>query len=241
MRRGHGKTLERLQVAAAAVILAGCSSSSTPGARATPTPSPSATATTPAAEELQRLAGLAAHLSYAATYRAHLRAPSSTATWHVWRGRRSLRVDVVARRVVATLIVTARGSYSCRQAKRARTCFRVAKAGAPIPAPFDYAPHTLFSTTVDQFAGNAGGYDVTTAPGRPAANDVPAASCFDVRPTASAPKPRALAATYCFSMRGLLTAVTYPSHNTVRLVTATLRPPPSSRFVPYASPTPIPG
>jgi hypothetical protein len=228
-------------VAALAALTACTGSSGTPAASPPSTASPTTSATTGAAQDLQRLAGLAAGLTYAATYRAHLRSPASTATWRVWRGRTSLRVDVVARRVIATLIVTAHGSYSCRKAKRARTCFRVAKAGAPIPAPFDYAPHTLFSTTVDQLARNAGAYVVTAARARPADGQVPASTCFAVRPVASTPKPQALAATYCFSMRGLLTAVTYPSHDTVRLVDAALRTPPTSRFVPYASPTPIPG
>jgi hypothetical protein len=47
------------------------------------------------------------------------------------------------------------------------------------------------------------------------------------------------AGTYCFAATGVLTAVTYPSGNTARL-TSVSSTAPATRFVPYASPAPLP-
>jgi hypothetical protein len=69
---------------------------------------------------------------------------------------------------------------------------------------------------------------------------VPAAQCFDVAPrtgVTSATLPRG---TYCFSGSGLMTAATYPSGNTIRLVSAQTTAPGPAQFSPYASPTPLP-
>lgn len=219
-------------------VLSGCSASRPPALR---TPSGTQTATGPASEQLQRIAGVAAGVAYTATYRAHQSSPVSTQTWRVWRTTTSIRVDVTTPHAVTTMIVSPRGAYSCRVANHQRTCFRVAKAGQPIPAPFNLAPHAVFSTDVTQLARNAAAYDVQATRSREGTTGIPAATCFAVRPTASAPTPTVNEGTYCLSGNGLITAVMYPSGNTLALTSVTVGPPDPSRFVPYATPTPLPG
>jgi hypothetical protein len=48
-------------------------------------------------------------------------------------------------------------------------------------------------------------------------------------------------ATYCFTDRGILAAVTYPSGNTVRLQHLKSAAPRHQTFRPYSSPTPVAG
>lgn len=164
----------------------------------------------------------------------------ATQTWRVWRTKTSIRVDVATLRAVTSVIVSPRGAYSCRVADHRRACFRVAKAGQPIPPPFNLTPHIVFSTDVIRLARNAVAYHVQAAGSREGTTNVPAAKCFAVKPTASAPKPTVDAGTYCFSDNGLITAVSYPSGNTLALTSVTVAPPPPSKFVPYATPTPLP-
>jgi hypothetical protein len=116
----------------------------------------------------------------------------------------------------------------------------VAKAGRPVRPPFNLAPQTVFTTDVAQLAAHPERYRITAAGSRPAASGVPAATCFALRARAGTAKPRAPRGTYCFSASGALTAVTYPSGNTLRMVSLRLRTPPKARFRPYAHPTPLP-
>lgn len=229
--------------ALAAVALAGACSGGSSRPRATPTtPAPTTSATTPAGEALQRLAAATGAASYSATYVAREKSHGTTATWLVWRTRTALRVDVVARHVVATLIITPRGVFSCSRAKHRRACFLVAKPGRPIPAPFNLAPGTVFAADVTALTRNTDDYDVTPAGTSPAGSGgVPAGTCFAIKPLASAPSPRVDPGTYCFADVGVITSITYRSGNTVRLTRVSMRRPPSSTFVPYSSPTPLPG
>ena len=226
----------------AVLTVAGCHSghpTATPTAGSTPPLSPTTSATP--ADTLKQLATVAAAASYRATYTARQSHPATTATWQLWRTPTSLRVDVVTPRVTATLIVTPKASYSCRAAKHHKTCFRVAKAGQPVPAPFHLLAQPLFSTNVDILAKHSDSYVVTaTAPEQGSAR-VPAATCFALRPLAGAPKPRVEQATYCFSAAGVLTSITYPSGNVVRLRHVTMTAPARGAFAPYSSPTPLPG
>src|SRR4051794_37782778 len=139
------------------LALAACSGSSAP---------PKASVTPPA----DALAGLAAHGSsavYTATYTFRQVSPDTTATVKVWRADPSLRVDVVAGPTTATLLMTTAGSYSCSITGAKRSCLLVAKAGAPLPAPFDVAPANLFSADLHTLAADTAAYDVRAAPARP--------------------------------------------------------------------------
>src|SRR3954447_16861040 len=142
--------------------MTGCSSggstAQSPSPTRTVTPTP--VATTPAAQLLQQLAGSGVDASFRATYVVRQQHPAGHATWQVWRTARSLRVDVVTKKVTATLIRTPHAAFSCRRSTHRRTCFRVAKGEKPIPAPFRLLAQTLFSADVATLAGAMTSYDV---------------------------------------------------------------------------------
>ncbi len=205
-----------------------------------PSASPSATAAVPTADQLRALARAGADKPYHAVYRVHRTKPSSTAKLVVEHTSQSVRVDVTTGKTTATLIVTPRASYACSKSKRDRACFRVAKAGKPVRPPFNLAPQTVFTSDVGQLAAHPGHYRVRAAGTREGGTTVPAAICFDVRPRASASKRHAPAGAYCFAPSGVLTAVTYRSGNSLRLLSVRLKRPPHKVFKPYATPTPLP-
>jgi len=221
----------------ATLLLAACSSSSTPK-----------TTVIAPSDALAKLAAQGAAASYSATYAFHQVSPDTTATVQVWRAEPSLRVDVVVGGTTATLIMTSTGSYSCSISGAKKSCLQVAGAGAPVPAPFDVAPANLFSADLRALAAESPAYDVRAAPTRPAAAQVPAAQCFDVSSTSaspsSSPSPGAAATVptgrYCFTPAGVLAAASYPSGNTITLTALQSTAPSASSFTPYARPTPLP-
>ena len=174
------------------------------------------------------------------TYVVRQQHPSSRATWRVWRTHSSLRVDVVTKKVTATLIRTPKATYSCRRSGRRKTCFRVATTNKPIPAPFRLLAERLFADSLNRLADRPQSYSVTA----PAPGSVHVAtsggSCFNVKVPASKSSDLATA-TYCLSSAGIYTAVVYPSGNVVRIVHVTTKSPSSDAFRPYSSPTPLPG
>lgn len=234
----------RLGVTAVAVVgvtlLTGCSGSSSPSpAPSSTTPSPAPSATLTVAQQLQQLAEAGTKAVFHGTYLVRQRHPSSHATWRVWRTHSSLRVDVVTKKVTATLIRTPRATYSCRRSGHRKTCFRVAKTNKPIPAPFRLLAERLFTDSLNRLADRPHSYTVTA----PAAGSVHVAtnggSCFNVK----VPKNRSsdlATATYCLSSAGVFTAVVYPSGNVVRVAHVTTKAPSSDAFRPYSSPTPLP-
>ena len=218
--------------------LTGCTGSSTPE----PSPpqrtsiSPSASAATSPADQLQQLAATGASASYHAFYGADQKRPSSKAKWTVWRTEHSLRVDVITSKSTATLIQTRRATYSCSRAHGRKACFRVAKAGKPVPRVFQLLAERLFSTVLVQFAQHASRYAITPATGGAA---VGAGSCFVVKVPAGQPAS-VEPATYCFNDNGVLTAVRYRNGNAVQLLKVVMRTPDPATFRPYSSPTPLP-
>jgi hypothetical protein len=227
-------------VVLAIAVAAGCSSPTpTPVRSPTPTVSSSAGLST-SALALQQLAQASARASYLASYVFHRRAPATSVIVRVWHSPSSLRVDVVAAGQTATLIITPAGSYSCGVSRHRRLCFRVARAGRPVPVPFSVSPATLFSTDLRQLADDTAHYLVGPAAPTVAQGPVPAATCFAVTAGPAASSPRVPAGTYCFAPAAL-TSVTYPSGNTVQLTAWRSVTPPASVFRPYATPTPLPG
>ena len=226
-----------------AATLAGCTGSSAPqpGPTATTTsPSPSPTATLTVGEQLQRLAQQGTRAVFHASYVVRQQHPTGHATWRVWRTHHSLRVDVVTKRVTATLIRTRRAAYSCRRSGRHRTCFRVARANKPVPAPFRLLAEQLFSDSLTRLATRPHSYSVrASAPG-----SVPVrtsgGTCFGVK-VAKSRSHNLATGTYCLSPAGIFTAVVYPSGNVVRVEHVTSKAPDSHAFRPYSSPTPLPG
>jgi hypothetical protein len=228
-------------LSAAALLAGGCSGGSTTP-HASPTPSTTSGSSLSAiAEQLRALATAGSSATYTAFYRIHQVRPASTGTVRVWRGQPSVRVDIVVGRNTASLIVTPKASFSCTAERRRRVCFRVAGPGRAIPPPFNLAPQTLFAADVRQLASDIRDYTVTAGSLLSAHGSVPAATCFVVAPTAAATKPQVSRGTYCFATSGVLTAVTYPSGNTLELTALRLGQPPAYRFRPYAHATPLPG
>lgn len=225
--------------AVSVTVLAGCTGSSAPEPVTTPTTPPASTTAPPTpSQALQQLAKLGATSSYRAFYAARQRRPSSQAKWQVWRTKKSLRVDVVTKRSTATLIQTPRATYSCSRAHGRKTCFRVAKAGQPVPALFRLLAERLFSSALVQFAQHISRYRVTTVDSDAASTT---GSCFAVKaPKSKKPAP-VETATYCLDDHGVLTAALYPNKNSVRLLKVVRKTPPKHTFVPYSSPTPLPG
>ncbi|HEX4654841.1 MAG TPA: hypothetical protein VH274_03750 [Mycobacteriales bacterium] len=227
--------------AAAAALSTGCTGSSTPTPAPTSTsPSPATSAPASVAQQLQQLAELGTKAVFHGTYLVRQRHPTSRATWQVWRTHSSLRVDVRTRHVTATLIRTPRATYSCRRSGHRKTCFRVAKANKPIPAPFRLLAERLFSDSLARLAGRPHSYTVSA----PATGSVHVptngGACFKVL----VPKNQSTnlaTATYCLNPSGIFTAVVYPSGNVVRVDHVTTRAPSSDAFHPYSSPTPLPG
>lgn len=225
-----------------AATLAGCTGSSTPTPTTAPTssgssPSPSPTLTV--AQHLEHLAQLGTTAVFRGTYLVRQQHPSSRATWRVWRTRHSLRVDVVAKHVTATLIRTPKATYSCRRSGHHRTCFRVAKGDDPTPAPFRLLAELLFSDSLTRLAGRPHSYSVS-AP-TPGSVHVPTSggTCFRVKVDKKRSSNLATG-TYCLNAAGVFTAVVYPSGNVVRVEHVTSKAPDSKSFHPYSSPTPLP-
>jgi hypothetical protein len=217
---------------AAALVLSACTTGSGGG--------PADNGSTAAAAELTKLAANGAQATYTATYVFHQVAPNSTATVHVWHAPPpDLRVDVVSGLTTASLIRTAKATFSCAQKGSRRTCFTVAGAGQKAPAPFDVGPAALFSDDLETLSASGASYVVTPASRLPASDGAPAAACFAIRPGLLTPLPAVQKGTYCFADDGVLTSVTYPSGNTAHLTEVTPSAPPE-KFAPYASPAPLP-
>ena len=230
-------------VLAVATVLSGCDSGGSGGPPETPsvTPPPVATTTPPSpADQLRARARALGRTPFHATYRARRTHPLSAATLVVDHTARSVRVDVTTGGTTATLIVTPHASYACSRSRHDRACFRVARAGQPVRAPFNLAPQTVFTTDVTQLASHTARYRVASAGRRAATASVPAATCFSVHRRQVTREPRAPGGTYCFADSGVLTSVTYSSGSTLKMRSVRLTAPAHTRFHPYASATPLP-
>lgn len=220
--------------------MAGCTGSSGPTAEPTasstsPTVSPSPA--TPAGQQLKALADAGTGTAFRATYRVHRAKPGSRATMKVDHTAHSVRVDIIAGPTTATLIATPAATYACSRKHHDRACFRVAKRGDRIPAPFNLAPASIFTTDIARLAAHPGRYDVAAAGDRAAHGGVPASSCFRTRAT-TGPKKERRPITYCFSAEGVLVYARYASGNVIRLESVHTTVDPES-FRPYSSPTPL--
>jgi len=225
-------------------MVAGCTGSSAPqpttsATSASTSPGAKASPTLTAAAQLQGVAHAATRAVFHATYRVHREKPGSAATLRVDHNKRAVRVDITAGAATATLIAAPRATFACSRSHGRRACFRVAKKGERIPAPFNLAPASIFTREVARLSAHPNRYDIRLAGDRrghrPA---VPASSCFRVR-AKTGPKPERRPITYCFSSEGVLTFAEYASGNVIRLTSLRQRVP-QDAFRPYSSPTPIP-
>ena len=227
---------------AGAASLTGCTGSSAPGptpSQTTTSPSPSPSLT--AAQQLQQLAALGAKAVFRATYLVRQRHPSSKATWRVWRTDTKLRVDVVTRHSTATLISTPGATFACNRAPHHRACFRVATRGKSIPSALKLLAVRLFTTDLVAFGKHPERYGIAAASPGSVPGPTHGGTCFHLTVPKQTKRGDVQTGSYCFDRNGLLTVVLYPNGNVVRLTHVALQTPPKSIFVPYSSPTPLPG
>jgi hypothetical protein len=226
--------IRRPAAAALTALLALCAACASSGSRP-PAPRPSSAA----AAALTDLAGRGSGATYTGLYEFHQRSPNTIAKVEVWHSPPNLRVDVIRDGATATFIRTAKATYSCAKKKHKVSCFTVAGAGKPAPAPFDVGPATLFSDDLVALSASGISYVVTEAPPVPARGGIPAATCFGVKAGGLTPVPVVQPGTYCFADTGVLTSVTYPSGNTARLLRVRTVAP-AVNFKPYVRPSPLP-
>jgi hypothetical protein len=226
-------------LAVAVLAAGGCTSGSDPEPSHTPTTSATTSAPPPPTptEALRSLAQAGAKASYRASYTARQQKRPHRATWIVWRTPSRLRVDVVAGDKNATLITTPTAAYACGKSNRDKTCFRVAKGNESIPAVLRLDAQELFSDGLAALARRTDDFRVTAAPLFDPDLDL---TCFSIRPDTDAARKAVERGDYCFTDKGVLAAVTYPSGNTVRLDEVAMRTPDAKAFKPYAHPTPLP-
>jgi hypothetical protein len=229
-------------LATAVVSLAGCDSDGGSTPTETPTtPPPTATTVAPTpAEALQDLAAAGGKASYHARYVARQEDRPHRADWIVWHTPRRLRVDVATDDKFATLITTPTAAFACGKARHDRTCFRIARRDDPIPQVLRLEAQEVFSQGLAALADHTGAYRITTAPADDSPSRVAGLSCFRVRPGTDAPRQGVTRGTYCFTARGVLASVVFPSGSTVALAGISMRAPKDKVFEPYASPTPLP-
>jgi hypothetical protein len=167
----------------------------------------------------------------------HRAKPGAGATMRVDHTPKSVRVDITTGATTATLISTPAATYACTRKHKKHACFRVAKRGERIPAPFNLAPATIFTRDFARLADHPRKYDIGDAGDRQALGDVPASTCYRTSAT-TGPKQERRPVTYCFSDKGVLVYARYASGNVIRLKALRMRVDPKT-FKPYSSPTPL--
>jgi hypothetical protein len=187
-----------------------------------------------AAAQLAAIAAIARTAQYTGTYAADSSDnPPRAGTIVAYRTPTSTRLDITEAVGRVVVQVDPTGTYSCNLPTGGTpSCLTLAGPGDPVPANVDPSGQLLFTTTLDTLAQ---GVDLTVsaeAP-RPAANGVPASSCFALIAAPDEVAP----GTYCFSSAGVLTRAQFRS-NVLELTSLTTAPAQSDFSLP-ASPSPL--
>ena len=187
-----------------------------------------------AATQLAAIAAIARAAQYTGTYSADSSDnPPRASTIVAYRTPTSTRLDVSESDGRVVIQVDPTGTYTCNLPNGGTpSCLTLAGPGDPVPANVNPSGQALFTTTLDTLAQ---GVDLTVsaeAP-RPAANGIPASSCFALIAAPDGVSP----GTYCFSAAGVLTRAQFRS-NVLELTSLTTAPVPSDFSLP-ASPSPI--
>jgi hypothetical protein len=216
-------------------VLAVSSACSSHSHAAPPPPSLLASSSGPtAAAQLASIAAIARGAQYTGTYSADSSDnPPRASTIKAYRTPTSTRLDVSEADGRVVIQVDPTGTYTCNLPTAGTpTCLTLAGPGDPVPANVNPSGQALFTTTLDTLAQ---GVDLTVsleAP-RPAANGIPASSCFALIAAPDGVSP----GTYCFSSTGVLTRAQFRSN--VLELTALATAPVQSDFALPASPSPI--
>lgn len=199
-------------------------------------PSPS---TAPPTEQLAALAAKARGLTYTGVYSLTGKLSGSTpARVTVGIATRAYEISILRGGHRSLFISNPYGIYSCGLVGSRGTCYQVGRAGAQPPQVFDPVLQHVFVDYPAALSKHISGYAVRAAASTPHRGSVPAARCFAVRATASAPKPAVTDGTYCLSDKGLFVSITYASG---KLQLVNTGPAPSSDSVKPPVPlTPLP-
>ena len=219
-------------LASVCALSAGCTSHSH-----TPPPPASLLASSSgpsAVAQLAALAAIARSAQYTGTYSADSSDnPPRASTITAYRTPTSTRLDVTEADGRVVIQVDPTGTYTCNLPTGGTpSCLTLAGPGEPVPANVNPSGQALFTTTLDTLSQ---GVDLTVsaeAP-RPAANGIPASSCFAVIAAPGGVSP----GTYCISAAGVLTRAQFRSN--VLELTALATAPAQSAFSLPASPSPI--
>lgn len=187
-----------------------------------------------AATQLAAIAAVARAAQYTGTYSADTSDnPPRASTIKAYRTPTSTRLDITEAVGRVVIQVDPTGTYSCNlPTDGTPSCLTLAGPGDPVPANVNPSGQALFTTTLDTLAQ---GVDLTVASEapRPAANGIPASSCFALIAAPDGVSP----GTYCFSATGVLTRAQFRSN--VLELTALTTAPVQSDFALPASPSPI--
>jgi hypothetical protein len=213
-------------------LSAGCTSHSQAAA---PPPSLLASSSAPsAATQLASIAAIARAAQYTGTYSADSSdSPPRAGTIVAYRTPTSTRLDVSEADGRVVIQVDPSGTYTCNLPTGGTpTCLTLAGPGEPVPANVNPSGQALFTTTLDTLAQGVNLTVSAEAP-RPAANGIPASSCFALIAAPNGVSP----GTYCFSATGVLTRAQFRSN--VLELTALTTAPAQSAFALPASPSPV--
>ena len=233
--RSPGRANVAILAAAVVAVLAlgsGCTSHSH---AAPPPPSLLASSSGPsAAAQLAAIAAVARAAQYTGTYSADSSdIPPRASTIKAYRTPTSTRLDITEAVGRVVIQVDPTGTYTCNlPTDGTPTCLTLAGPGDPVPANVNPSGQALFTTTLDTLAQGVDLTVSTEAP-RPAANGIPASSCFALIAAPDGVSP----GTYCFSAAGVLTRAQFRS-NVLELTSLTTAPVQSDFSLP-ASPSPI--
>jgi hypothetical protein len=195
----------------------------------------SASAAAAALAALQHQASTAKDRSFTATYRAQGTNPPRTGTVTVFHTPSATRIDVGEGDTNVRILVTDKGTFSCKfaGAGKAPLCVTLAGPDASIPASVDPGLQHLFTSALDEIT-NGAGLHVEPAPQQSPQGSAAPAQCYSVT---SVPSTSDLApGTYCYS-DGMLVSAQFRSSSLE--LTKTGAAPTATDFTLPASPAPL--
>lgn len=197
--------------------------------------SASASAAAAALAELQHQASLAQGKSFTATYAAQGSNPPRSGAVTVFHTPAATRLDVGESGTNVRILVTDKGTFSCKFASAGKTplCVTLAGPGATIPPSLDPGLQHLFTSALDEIRNGSGLHVQAAPPQSPPGSSGPA-SCYAV--TAAPPNGDLVPGTYCY-LDGVLTSAEFRS-SSLRL-TKMGPAPKGADFALPASPAPL--
>jgi hypothetical protein len=227
-----------IAVLAVAATLTSCS-----GSTSTPRPTLSPGSQPPPAAQLAALANAGVSATYSAKYALRDAEGKQLGSVAVARTPRAQRFDfrIVhnGKATLASVWLTSKGSYACTPKHGKPLCLLLARRSGKAPGIFAaYEP--LTDVFVDDLlalrTAAPATFTVTGLPPVAASNDMPAASCFTVRPTGTS---TVVSGRYCLSAQGVPTSVAFSTGSSLLLQTYSAAVPAARRLVPPKHAIPV--